>query len=130
MTLIVCVHFYLKTFCLLFIVIGCRRFWTYLFAICRTAVFEVRSCIPKRRATQVRGPTVMRLKHRFGASPSPCRRVGKPSEKGLRTKWLKCVGPLGSITAAEKHSNTKHWLNNMIIIPIEVFRKYLYNFGV
>jgi len=70
------------------------------------------------------------LNIRFGASPSPCRRVGKPSEKGLGTKWLKCVGPLGSITAAEKHSNTKHWLNNMVIIPIEVFRKYLYNFGV
>jgi hypothetical protein len=69
-------------------------------------------------------------KNRFGASPSLCRRVGKPSEKGLGTKWLKCLGPLGSITAAEKHSNTKHWLNNMIIIPIEVFRKYLYNFGV
>ena len=50
--------------------------------------------------------------------------------EGAWDKWLKCLGPLGSITAAEKHSNTKHWLNNMVIIPIEVFRKYLYNFGV
>jgi hypothetical protein len=70
------------------------------------------------------------FRHRFRANPSPCQRVGKPSEKGLGKKWLKCLGALGSITAAEKHFNTKHWLNDMIIIPIEVFRKYLYNFGV
>jgi hypothetical protein len=54
--------FYLKTFCPLFIVIGRRRFWTYLFAICRTAGFKVRPCIPKRHATEGSGPTVTRLK--------------------------------------------------------------------
>jgi len=50
-----CLHFYLETFCPLFVVIGCRRFWTYLFAI---AEFEVRPCIPQRHAMQGSGPTV------------------------------------------------------------------------
>ena len=38
MTLILCLHFYLKTFCPLFIVIPCRKFWTDLFAICGNAL--------------------------------------------------------------------------------------------
>src|ERR1700691_560711 len=34
MTLSSCLNFYLKTFCPLFVVIACRRFWTTIFAIC------------------------------------------------------------------------------------------------
>jgi len=40
--------------------------------------------------------------------------------EGAWDKVLKSLGPLGSITTAEKHFNTKHWVNDMIIIPIEV----------
>jgi hypothetical protein len=51
-SLSLCLHFHLETLCPLFIVIGCRGFWTYLFAICWTAEFKVRPDIPKRHATQ------------------------------------------------------------------------------
>ena len=62
MTLILCLHFCLKTFCPLIIVVGCRRFWTHLFAICQTAIFEVRSHFPQETCHASLGPTVMRPK--------------------------------------------------------------------
>ena len=50
MSLCICLHFYLKIFCSLFIVIACRKFWTDLFAICGNA--------PSRR---IQSPTVSTL---------------------------------------------------------------------
>ena len=52
MTIILCLHFYLKIFCPLFVVIACTKFWTDLLAICGNAP----SC-------QIQSPTVHKSCH-------------------------------------------------------------------
>ena len=71
MTTSSCLNFYLKTFCPLFVVIACRRFWTDLFAICgNTPSRRIQSPTTHYQKTSRRvrvKPKQRRVLHVYGA---------------------------------------------------------------
>jgi len=71
MSLWLCLKFYLKTFCPLFVVIACRRFWTDLFAILWQRAEPPNSksdgAIPKQVASRRVKPKQGRVLRAYGA---------------------------------------------------------------